>query len=132
MARQANEAMPNSPTDAHVKEAVKQIEECYNDLSTERGKYMQKCKKIREGMADEYESAEKRGISKKLLKKIVKERELERKMIAVTADLEEDDKSTYEMLVEKLGDFANTPLGKAAIAATAGATGNGSQAAAGA
>lgn len=34
------------------------------DLATERGKYMQKCKKIREGMADEYETAGKRGISK--------------------------------------------------------------------
>ena len=114
-----------------MQEAVKAIEECYNDLATERGKYMQKCKRIRESMGDEYDSAEKRGISKKLLKKIVKERELERKMIAVTADLEEDDKSTYEMLVEKLGDFANTPLGKATIAAAAGAPGNG-QAAAGA
>jgi hypothetical protein len=129
MARQANESIPNTPTPEHVKDALKTIEEYYNDLATERGKYMHRCKKIREGMADEYESAGKRGISKKLLKKIVKERELERKMLAVTADLEDDDKSTYEMLVELLGPLANTPLGKAALASAAG---NGAQAAAGA
>lgn len=102
----------------------------YNDLATERGKYMQKCKRIRESMADEYESAGKRGISKKLLKKIVKERDLERKMMAVTAGLEEDEKSEYEMLMEKLGDFANTALGQAAVAAAS--AGNGAQAATGA
>jgi hypothetical protein len=129
MARQANEATPNSPTPEHVKEAVKTIEDYQNDLATERGKYTHRCKKIRETMADEYETAGKRGIRKKLLKKIVKERELERKMVAVTADLEDDDKNTYEMLVELLGPLANTPLGKAALASAAG---NGSQAAVGA
>jgi hypothetical protein len=91
---------------------------------------MQKCKKIREGMADEYESAAKRGISKKL-KKIVKEREYDRKIEALTADLEEDERSELDMLIEKLGDFRSTPLGVAAVAA-AGAAGNGAQAATGA
>ena len=56
----------------------------------------------------------------RFLKKIVKERELERKILAVTADLEDDEKSEHEMLVEKLGEFANTPLGHAAIAANGG------------
>jgi hypothetical protein len=100
----------------------------FDDLATERGKYMQKCKKIREGMADEYESAAKRGISKKLLKKIVKEREYDRKIEALTADLEEDERSEMDMLMEKLG---NTPLGAAVMAAAATA-GNGAQAATGA
>jgi hypothetical protein len=92
---------------------------------------MQKCKKIREGMADEYETAGKRGISKKLLKKIVKERELERKIVGLTAGLEEDERSELDMLMEKLGDFANTELGKAAAANLAG-NGAQNQAAAGA
>jgi hypothetical protein len=133
MARQANEATPNSPSPEHVKDSLKAIEECYGDLATERGKYMQKCKKIRESMADEYESAGKRGISKKLLKKIVKEREYDRKIEALTADLEEDERSELDMLMEKLGEFANTPLGKATIAAHTAAAGNGgAQAATGA
>jgi hypothetical protein len=77
---------------------------------------MSKCKKIRGVMEDDYKSAQNRGISKKLLKKIVKERELERKIESLTADLEPDEVSEHAMLMEKLGEFANTPLGKAALA----------------
>jgi hypothetical protein len=66
-------------------------------------------------MAGEYETAGNKGISKKLLKKIVKEREFERKIFALTDDLEPDERSEHEMLREKLGEFANTPLGAAAL-----------------
>lgn len=116
MARKANENT-NSPSDEDVKSAVKNIEERYQDLASERGVYMQKCKRIREGMANDYEAAGNRGISKKLLKKIIKERDLERKIEALTIDLEPDERSELEMLVEKLGAFVDTPLGKAAVAA---------------
>jgi hypothetical protein len=128
MARQAADATANSPSEKHVQDALKTIESYYDDLATERGKYMQRCKKIRGDMNDEYETATKRGISKKLLKKIVKEREFERKIMALTAGLEEDERSELDMLMEKLGEFANTALGAAAIAAHAG---NGAQTAAG-
>jgi hypothetical protein len=91
---------------------------------------MSKCKRIRETMAGDYESAAEKGISTKLLKKIIKERGLERKIMALTDSLEPDEQSEINMLKEKLGEFANTPLGKAAMA---GATGNsGTQASAGA
>ena len=96
--------------------AVANIEQCYNDLLSERGIYMQKCKRIRETMAGDYDSAVDKGISKKLLKKIIKGREFERKISALTEDLEDDERSEHEMLIEKLGEFANTPLGKAALA----------------
>ena len=56
------------------------------------------------------------GITKKLLKKIIKERDLDRKIQAITDDLEPDELSEHQMLMEKLGEFANTPLGKAALA----------------
>jgi hypothetical protein len=81
---------------------------------------MQKCKRIRATMEDDYKSAANLGINKKLLKKIVRERELERKIEAITADLEPDERSEHAMLMEKLGEFANTPLGKAAMAAADG------------
>ena len=114
MARKANET--NSPDSEDVKAAVTNIEERLSDLASERGIYMQKCKRIREGMANDYETAGNRGISKKLLKTIVKERELERKIDALTIELEPDERSEREMLVEKLGEFVNTPLGAAALA----------------
>jgi hypothetical protein len=115
MARNAKENT-NSPDDTDVQAAVRNIEERYVDLASERGVYMQKCKRIREGMANDYDTAGNRGISKKLLKKIVKERELERKIAALTEDLEPDEISEHQMLIEKLGEFANTPLGAAALA----------------
>lgn len=96
--------------------AVANIEQCYSDLASERGIYMSKCKRIRETMAGDYDKASDQGISKKLLKKIIKERELERKIFGLSDDLEADERSEIEMLKEKLGEFANTPLGKAALA----------------
>jgi hypothetical protein len=77
---------------------------------------MQKCKKIRDAMAVDYEQAADKGISKKLLKTIIKERELERKIAGLTDDLEYDEQREREMLIEQLGEFANTPLGQAAVA----------------
>jgi hypothetical protein len=72
-------------------------------------------------MAGDYDKASDQGISKKLLKKIIKERELERKIGALTDGLEDDERSEHEMLKEKLGEFANTPLGAAALAKADGA-----------
>jgi hypothetical protein len=120
MARKANEATANTPSQEDVQAAVKAIENQYAKLGTERGVYMNKCKRIREVMAGDYDDASKRGISKKLLKKIIKERELERKISAITDGLEDDERSEMDMLMEKLGAFANTPLGQAALASVGG------------
>jgi hypothetical protein len=121
MAKRAN-ANTNAPSEDDVQAAVANIEQCYADLASERGIYMSKCKRIRETMSGDYDSAGEKGISKKLLKLIIKERELDRKIAGLTDDLEADQVSEIEMLKEKLGEFANTPLGKAAMA---NATGNG-------
>jgi len=115
MAKHATENT-NSPSEDDVQAAVANIEQCYSDLASERGIYMSKCKRIRETMAGDYDKASDQGISKKLLKKIIKERELERKIFGLSDDLEADERSEIEMLKEKLGEFANTPLGKAALA----------------
>lgn len=118
MARAASE---NSPSDGHVQEAVANIEESYRKLDTERAVYMNKCKSVRAEMKDHYSDAGNLGISKKLLAKIIKERQLERKIDALTADLEPDERSELEMLIEKLGEFGSTPLGQAALAKADGA-----------
>ena len=114
MARKANEAI-NAPDSDDVQAAVRNIEEHYAELASEKGAYMLKCRRIREAMAADYERASDQGISKKLLKLIVKERDLERKIEDLTVDLENDERSELEMLMEKLGDFATLPLGIAAI-----------------
>jgi hypothetical protein len=116
MAKKANVENSNTPSQNDVQGAVRAIEECYERLAKERGIYMRKCKGIREDMAGGYDDAANRGIAKKLLKKIVKERELERKIAAITDNLEDDERSELDMLIQQLGNFANTPLGAAAIA----------------
>ena len=118
-------SQPNEPSAEHVIEAVEAIEKLHGDLLTEKMTYMKKCKDIRKIVADEYETASNRGISRKLLKTKIKERDLEGKIDALTADLEEDERSEYQMLSEKLGEFGDTPLGKAALAR---ADGKGAQA----
>jgi hypothetical protein len=119
MAKQANEAV-NSPTEESVQNAVEAIEKCHGDLLTEKMQSMQRSKRIRSVMADEYSSASNLGINKKLLRKIIKERALERNIAALKDDLENDELSELSMLQEKLGEFANTPLGGAAVRAASG------------
>lgn len=114
MARKANEAI-NTPDDEDVKASVAAIEHGLADLASERGRYMSLCKKIRETMASDYEDAANKGIDKKLLKKIIRERELERKIDALVLDLEPDQTAELDMLKDKLGDFVGTPLGSAAL-----------------
>jgi hypothetical protein len=126
----ANPARDNEPTAEHVQEAVAAIEKLDDDLLKERMSYMKRCKDIRKIKADEFDSASNRGISKKLLKTKIKERELERKIDGLTEDLEDDERSEYQMLSEKLGEFADTELGRAALARAA--DGKGTHAAAGA
>jgi hypothetical protein len=115
MARKANENI-NSPDDADVQAAVRNIEAHDEELASLRGSYMLSCRRVHEKKTAEYEAAGNRGISKKLLKLIVKERIYERKIDALGQNLEPDERSELEMLVEKLGEFANTPLGAAAVA----------------
>ena len=47
---------------------------------------------------------------------MIKERDLERKIEDLTEDFEEDERSEYQMLAEKLGEFGDLPLGQAALA----------------
>jgi hypothetical protein len=84
---------------------------------------MSRSKVIRARIADDYSEASDKGISKKALKVIIKERALERQIDNLHAVLEPDEASEVAMLVEQLGDFGNTGLGAAAIASAAKAKG---------
>jgi hypothetical protein len=53
---------------------------------------------------------------------LVKERDCERKLRAVRADLEADEVEHFDLLKDKLGDLAGTPLGQAAVARASGDT----------
>lgn len=113
MAKQANTS--NEPTQEHVRDAVTAIEANFEKMLELKMEYMKSCKGFRHAIADEYDSASNRGISKKLLKQKIKERGLLKKIDDMAKALEADEISEYEMLSEKLGEFAETPLGAAAL-----------------
>jgi len=99
-----------------VQAAVAAIEGKYAELLAERMASMGRCRKIREAMREDFATAKADGIRPKFLRKMCKERELERAINSLHDDLEDDEKSEIAMLIEKLGDFGNSPLGQAAIA----------------
>jgi len=84
MARKANENT-NAPDDTDVRAAVRNIEELGEELARLRGVYMLSCRRVHEKKTAEYDAAGNRGISKKLLKMIDKERVYERKVDALGA-----------------------------------------------
>jgi F0F1-type ATP synthase membrane subunit b/b' len=106
----------NTPTQDDVQEAVGSIEQSHRDLRSEHSAYMRRCRVIRDAIGAAYENAKEHGIHKKELRALVKQREHERKAEEARANLEADEQNAFDMLKEKLGDLANTPLGKAALA----------------
>ena len=114
MATPANE--PNSPSAENVKAAVGKIEEYKAEKLAEHMAYMSRCRRINESISGVYALAKEQGIKRKLLRSKVKERELHQKIVAIREDLEADERNEYDMLTEKLGEFAFTPLGAAALA----------------
>lgn len=118
MARTATENA-NEPDAEDVGTVVANIEALNDQLATMKGEYMKACRVVREEQKAEYDTANGRGIRKKLVRSIIKERELDRKKAALKADLEDDELSERDMLLAKLGDFADTDMGRAALAAAA-------------
>lgn len=105
----------NGATPAQIKESFDSIIFHYEELATERGEYMQRCKQIRERMAEEYDLAADRGVTRRVLRAKVKEFLAQEKLQAIRESLEDDDRSEFDQLTEVLGDFGGTPLGQAAL-----------------
>jgi predicted KAP-like P-loop ATPase len=98
-----------------VSNIVSKLEGLHDELASERGEYMQRCRVIRGNIADVLQAAkDEDGISKKALKLVIKERQLEAKLADLRDDLEPDDGAAYQHLVAALGEFGDTPLGNAA------------------
>jgi hypothetical protein len=110
-------ARENQPKASHIKEAVRTIESLKDDRASEHGRYMARCAKINASIAGAKDQAKDRGIPRKELNALLKKRDLLRKVAAVRADLEADERGTLDMLESQLGDFGKTALGRAAIEA---------------
>jgi uncharacterized protein YydD (DUF2326 family) len=105
----------NGATPEQVREAFEEIVGYYGELASERGAYMQRCRQIREHMAEVYDSAHDKGITRRVLKAKIKEHLTQEKLLAIRDGLEDDDRSEFDKLTEALGDFGGTPLGAATL-----------------
>lgn len=94
---------------------LRRIENVMAGMESRKGKYMSECKSDREDIKSILGEAKTAGVPTKALRGLVKYRELERKQKAIGEGLDIDEVSTFEILVEALGDFAGTPLGEAAV-----------------
>ncbi|MCK9994503.1 MAG: hypothetical protein Dbin4_03023 [Alphaproteobacteria bacterium] len=99
-------------------EFVARIENLHADLEKEKSAYMLACKALREDIREVLEEAQEKGLPKKPLRAIVKQRALEKKAAACRDDLEDSDHlSAFDIMKAALGDLADLPLGQAAMGA---------------
>jgi uncharacterized protein (UPF0335 family) len=106
--------LPNS-IEGKAEPFLKRVETLMAEIESERGTYMSLAKSLREDIKNVYVEARDQGVPGKALKGLVRYRELDRKQRAIGAGLDIDEQSTYEQLVEALGDFASSPLGAATL-----------------
>jgi uncharacterized protein (UPF0335 family) len=93
---------------AKAKPFVRQIEEIDDDLESEKGEYMSRCRVLRDKRKDVFGAAKDDGIAVKPLKAIVKRRKLERRIDALPSEFDVDESAQYSALAEA---FAGTPFG---------------------
>lgn len=95
---------------------VRSIEELAQDKEQAQSEFMHRAKAITAEIKEVYDAAKESGIPRKELKAVVRTRELERKVEAERQKLEPEEQDTYDMIRHALGDFADSPLGAAALA----------------
>lgn len=94
---------------------INRLEELDSELLREKMAYMERARRIQENKKEVLDEARENGLSKKAVRAVVKVRDLERKAEAAREDLEDDDAAVFDDIREALGDFADSPLGKAAV-----------------
>lgn len=95
---------------------IERIENLQNEIDSERGTSMQKCKTLRADKKEVYGEAKEAGFDSKALKVLIENRGLQKKIDANIAALEADQQDAHDRMIGALGDLANLPLGQAAIA----------------
>lgn len=106
--------LPNS-IEGRSQPYLARVENVLADLDRMKGEYMAACKAKREDIKEIYKEAKDDDIPVRALKGLVKYRELERRQAELAETIPDEEVSEFEMLVEALGDYADTPLGQAAL-----------------
>ncbi|WP_434712947.1 hypothetical protein NMA58_08175 [Rhizobium sp. YTUHZ045] len=94
---------------------VDKFEELEKEILREKMSYMERCRRIRKEQSDLLDDAKSQGLPKNVLKAVVKARDLERRAESIMEELEDDAQQVFKDIREALGDFADLPLGAAAV-----------------
>lgn len=96
---------------------VERIENLNVGMDKLKSEHTLKCKDVRADIKQVLKEAEGDGFSKAAIKAVVKARALEAKAEAERADLDGVGQTVFDEIRHALGDYADTELGQAAVAA---------------
>jgi len=107
--------LENKPSKEEIASFVTRYEAVNDQVLSEKGQFMRRCAQLNEDKKSILDEAKEKGIPKAALKAVIKARDLERKVDKAREDLEDDDAAQFDDIREALGDFADSPLGAAAV-----------------
>ena len=105
----------NRATPSEMASYVDEYEKMEKEKLDRKMAYMAECAKISARQKTLVDDAKGAGLNGKVLRATVKQRALERKAEAIFDDLEDDDAELLRDIREALGDYADLPLGAAAV-----------------
>jgi uncharacterized protein (UPF0335 family) len=106
----------NAASDEAIKDYVAKYEAMEAEKLSSKMSHASVCAKISARQKDLLDEAKSAGVNKKSFKAVIKVRDLERKVEAARDELEDDEASTFDDILSALGNFADLPLGQAAVA----------------
>jgi len=92
-----------------------EVAEQDDELDSLRGQYMASCKGPRGKIKEILARAKESGLNMIAFRELLAKRRDERKQERRVADLEMDDRNAYDLMLDALGEFGDTPLGQAAL-----------------
>ena len=105
----------NEPNLTIVEQARDEILRLLADKRHEHSLYMTRCKGINATIKDWKDKAKEAGAPRVAFSGLLKHIDLNDKLDALTKDMDTLDAEACNFLIERLGDFAGTPLGEAAV-----------------
>ncbi|PZU95497.1 MAG: hypothetical protein DI527_00375 [Chelatococcus sp.] len=98
-----------------VRNITERLSEIDGEIASAKGTFMAFCKKKAGDRKDILTEAKARGVNTRALKVEIKAGKLEAKAASLRDDLDPDDQHDAEAIRKAIGEFADTPLGGAAV-----------------
>ena len=94
---------------------VERIERVKSEIQTIQDKAKADCKDLQETIRDIFVEVKSHGLPVRAVRGVVKYRDLERKQAAIADKLDIDEASTYQALVDALGDLGRAAAERAGV-----------------